>query len=44
MVYTISEARPLQGYRVWLRFEDGVEGELSLAHLRGVDSAAPVRG
>jgi hypothetical protein len=33
------EARP--EYRVWLRFEDGLEGEISLAHLvgRGVFSS-----
>ena len=28
-----AEARP--GYRIWIRFEDGLEGELSLAHLVG---------
>jgi hypothetical protein len=27
------EARP--DYHVWIRFEDGLEGELSLAHLVG---------
>ena len=33
------EARP--NYHVWIRFEDGLEGELSLAHLvgRGVFAA-----
>ena len=33
------KARP--DYRVWIRFEDGLEGELSLAHLvgRGVFAA-----
>jgi len=33
------EARP--DYHVWIRFEDGLEGELSLAHLvgRGVFAA-----
>ena len=30
---TYAEARP--GYRLWIRFSDGVEGEVSLAHLRG---------
>lgn len=28
-----AEARP--DYHVWIRFEDGLEGELSLAHLVG---------
>lgn len=34
-----AEARP--DYHVWIRFEDGLEGELSLAHLvgRGVFAA-----
>jgi hypothetical protein len=34
-----AEARP--EYHVWIRFEDGLEGEVSLAHLvgRGVFSA-----
>lgn len=26
----LVEARPLDGYRVWLRFADGVEGEIDL--------------
>ncbi len=30
---TDAEARP--GYRLWIRFADGVEGELSLQHLVG---------
>ena len=29
------EARPLSGYRIWLRFDDGVEGEVDLSHLAG---------
>ena len=28
-----AEARP--DYHVWIRFEDGLQGELSLAHLAG---------
>ena len=34
-----AEARP--DYRLWIRFEDGLEGELSVAHLvgRGVFAA-----
>jgi hypothetical protein len=30
---TDAEARP--GYRLWIRFADGVEGEVSLQHLVG---------
>jgi len=30
MLKDIVEVRPLGGYRVYLRFEDGVEGELDL--------------
>lgn len=26
---------PRDGYRIWLRYEDGVEGELDLSHLAG---------
>ncbi len=26
---------PRDGYRVWVRYEDGVEGELDLSHLAG---------
>ena len=29
------EARPLSGYRIWLRYDDGVEGEVDLSHLAG---------
>jgi len=28
MLKDIIEVRPLGGYRLWLRFEDGVEGEV----------------
>lgn len=27
----VTEARYLQDYRIWLRFEDGTEGEIDLA-------------
>ena len=30
---TVVEARPLSGYRVFLRFDDGLEGELDLEPL-----------
>ena len=29
------DVRALPGYRIWLRFEDGVEGEVDLSHLAG---------
>jgi hypothetical protein len=30
MEYDVLEARYLGGYRVWLRFQDGTEGEIDL--------------
>ncbi|HAN47899.1 MAG: DUF2442 domain-containing protein [Nitrospira sp.] len=39
MLKDLVEAAPLDGYRVRLRFEDGIEGELDLAtiiHFEGV--------
>jgi hypothetical protein len=30
MDYDVLEARYLGGYRVWLRFQDGTEGEIDL--------------
>jgi len=37
----IVEVRPLDGYRIWLRFSDGVQGEVDLSDLvgRGVFAA-----
>jgi hypothetical protein len=29
------EVMPLDGYRIWLRFADGVQGEVELSHLAG---------
>ena len=29
------EVRSLEPYRIWLRYEDGVEGEVDLSHLAG---------
>jgi len=29
------EVKPRNGYRIWLRYADGVEGELDLSHLAG---------
>lgn len=44
MLKDIVEARPLGGYRVHLRFEDGVEGELDLEPLiRFTGVFAPLR-
>jgi len=31
----IEEVKPLRGYTLWLRFEDGVEGTADLSHLVG---------
>ena len=31
----ILEARPLDGYKIWLKFEDGIAGKVDLAHLAG---------
>ena len=30
-----TEVKPLAGYRMWVRFSDGVEGEADLSHLVG---------
>ena len=29
------EVRPLAGYRIWLRYQDGTEGEVDLSYLAG---------
>jgi len=31
----ILETRPLDGYKIWLRFDDGIAGEVDLSHLAG---------
>ena len=33
MLRDIAEARPLDGYRVFVRFDDGVQGEIDLEPL-----------
>lgn len=33
MVRDVIEVRPLEGYRVFLRFDDGVQGEIDLEPL-----------
>ncbi len=35
MRYRIEAAEARPGYRVWIRFEDGVEGEVDLSELVG---------
>lgn len=39
----VIEARPLGGHRVWLRFDDGAEGELDLAGELDGPVFAPLR-
>ena len=34
-MFKIIEVKPLQGYRLWLRYADGVEGEVDLSDLGG---------
>lgn len=34
-MYRIVEVEPRSGYRVWIRFEDGVAGEVDLSELVG---------
>jgi hypothetical protein len=34
-MFRIVDVRPLENLRVWLRFADGVTGEVDLSHLRG---------
>ena len=29
------QVKPLPGYRIWIRYEDGVSGEIDLSHLAG---------
>ena len=35
MVFKPVAVRALSGFRLWLRYEDGVEGEVDLSHLTG---------
>ena len=30
------ELKPLPGYRIWIKYEDGESGEIDLSHLAGV--------
>lgn len=44
MLHSIVLVRPLGGYRLWLRFEDGIEGEVDVAKLvRLEDIFAPLQ-
>jgi len=45
-MFKIAEVKALQGYRLWLRYEDGVEGEVDLSDIagRGVFAAWNERG
>ena len=33
--FNLVEVRALEPYRIWLRYDDGVEGEVDLSHLAG---------
>ena len=37
------EVRPLARYRIWLRYQDGTEGEVDLSHLAGKGVFAQVK-
>lgn len=34
-MHKVLEVRALKGFRLWLRYDDRVEGEVDLSHLRG---------
>jgi len=40
-MFKLAEVKALPNYRLWIRYEDGVEGEVDLSHLvgRGVFTA-----
>ena len=31
----LTQVKPLPGYRIWIRYDDGVSGEIDLSHLAG---------
>jgi hypothetical protein len=35
MLYDVIEVKALPGFRLWVRFEDGLEGEVDLSDLAG---------
>ena len=40
-MFRVVAIKPLTDYRIWIRFSDGAEGEVSLAHLAGRGVFAP---
>ena len=43
MLVHVVQARHVAAHRVWVRFDDGVEGEIDLAAELGGDVFAPLR-
>jgi len=35
-MYRIIKVKPLPNYRIWLKFSDGIAGEVDLSHLLGM--------
>lgn len=35
MLYDVTEVKALRGFKIWVRFEDGLEGEVDLSDLVG---------
>ena len=35
MLWDIVDVKALSNFRIWVRFEDGLEGEADLSHLSG---------
>lgn len=42
MIPQVTDAKYISDYRVWLRFNDGTEGEVDLAHEIGQGVFAPL--
>lgn len=42
-IINVTEARYVHGYVLWLRFNDGLEGEVDLAHELTGEVFAPLR-
>jgi len=43
MIVKVVEARHLQGYKIWLRFADGLEGEIDLENVLWGPAFKPLR-
>ena len=43
MVPKVIEGRHVEGYRLWLRFEDGLEGEIDLSDILQGPVFAPLK-